>query len=706
MPKLLLELLSEEIPARMQGRAASNLSARLRLELGTAGFTQLFTLGVDTFLWSTPRRIAVCLHISKSQEVIRAKPLFGPPEGAGELAKNSFASRHGKEPGSLKLIEKDEGKKKALFWHIILPEREVRLRDVIFDVVRSAIDAVEWPKSMRWGEGEARWVRPLHSILCLLDGEVVPVEFAGIVAGRTTFGHSFMAPEAKAPPVRIEVADIADYERELGDAKVMLSAEKRQEKINRDAKELAEEAGLCVRADDELVAEIAGLVEWPVPLIGRINREFMDIPPEVLTTTMRANQKYLALETEDGKLADRFVVVANIEAADGGKAIVAGNERVLRARFWDARHFWEQDERTRLEARLPALERMVFHEKLGTVRERVDRMVALAGALQPYVLGADRVLAERAALLAKCDLVTGMVGEFPELQGVMGGYYARHQAEPEPVASAVAEHYAPKGPDDRCPSAPVSVAIALADKIDSLAGFFAAGIRPTGSKDPFALRRAALGVIRLVVENGLRLPLSIVFAKALDLYGDRFAAIDRSAFDRDINRFFVDRLQVQQRANGIRHDLIAAVSATGQDDDLVRILSRVAALQSFLGTEDGANLLAGWRRATNIVGIEEKKDRSSYQGEPDPSLLSDASEHRLAAALEEAGGGISRALAEEDFVGAMASLAALRPPVDRFFEDVLVNADNPDVRRNRLRLLSTIRTSLGAVADFARVEDP
>lgn len=439
--------------------------------------------------------------------------------------------------------------------------------------------------------------------------------------------------------------------------------------------------------------------------LGRIDPEFLDIPSEVLVLTMRQNQRYLALAAPDGRLAPRFVVVANVEAKDGGAAIVAGNERVLRARLWDARFFFEQDKKRPLESRLPKLEGMVFHERLGTQGERVERLVALAGALCPYVPGADRLLAERAALLCKADLVTGMVGEFPELQGIMGGHYARLQGEPEAVARAIAEHYAPKGAEDSCPRAPESVVVALADRIDQLVGFFAAGIRPTGTKDPFALRRAALGIVRLVTENGLRLPLKQAFSAALEGFGARFAEVDRAALVEELLRFLAERLVVHLRSEGVRHDHIAAVLAVGLDDDLVRLRSRVRALKGFLESEEGRDLLAAFRRAMGIVAIEERKDGRSYRGEPERALLRAPEEIALFDALEAASARIATALAAEDWVGAMAELATLRAPIDRFFERVMVNVPEPELRVNRLFMLSRIGTALGEVADFARIEE-
>ncbi|WP_027135931.1 glycine--tRNA ligase subunit beta [Geminicoccus roseus] len=691
MAELLIELFSEEIPARMQDPARADLARLVGTGLAEA---DLAATSIRTF--ATPRRLVLVAEGVPERQPDRTVEKRGPRVDAPQQAKDGFfASLNGIEH---RLEERDEGKKGRVLYALIA-QSGAPASSVVKELVENVLARFPWPKSMRWGSGEARWVRPLQSILCLLDGEVVPVAFGGLTAGRTSFGHRFMAPDA------FEVAGFDDLVAKLDAANVILDQDRRRALILERARDLAAQAGLTLGHDPGLIEELKGLVEWPVPLSGRIEPTFMELPSEVLVTSMREHQKYLSTRNADGSLADRFVTVANRETADGGAAVIAGNERVLRARLWDAKFFWGKDRERPLESRLPQLGRMVFHAELGTLEAKVQRLVALTGTLCAHIPDCDRTGAERAALLAKCDLVTGMVGEFPELQGTMGGYYARHQGESDVIAAAVAEHHAPKGPDDLCPSAPAAVAVALADKIDTLVGFFAAGIRPTGSKDPFALRRAALGVIRLVVENGLRLPLAAVFAASLDLYGERFAATDREALSRELIGFFVDRLQVQQRAKGTRHDLIAAVVAAGADDDLVRILARVGALQAFLATEDGVNLVAAWRRATNIVRIEEKKDKASYQGTPEASLLEDPAEQSLAQALQEAGRSIETALRSEDYGTAMAALASLRPVLDQFFDKVLVNVDAADVRRNRLYLLSTIRSALGAVADFSKVED-
>ncbi|MGD9507919.1 MAG: glycine--tRNA ligase subunit beta [Geminicoccaceae bacterium] len=687
MAELLLELLSEEIPARMQDRAREDLARGIAEALTAAGIA----FEAPARSYATPRRLTVViagLPLRQDDRVVERK---GPRADAPEQARAGFL--RGLAGLDYEIEERQDRKSRVLF--ALVRETGRATAELLAELVPAVIERVPWPKSMRWGTGEFRWVRPLQSILCLFDGAVVPFTLAGLASGSETRGHRFMAPEPFA------VRNFADYVVRLRDAKVVLDGSERRELIARRAEALAAEQGLALADDPALLDEVKGLVEWPVPLLGAIDEPFMTVPPEVLVTTMRNNQKYLALHHPDGSLARRFVLVANLEARDGGAAIVAGNERVLRARLWDARFFWELDRKASLESRLPALARMVFHAELGSQGERVERLVALASALVSHVPGADRTLAERAALLAKADLVTGMVGEFPELQGIMGGHYAAAQGEPERVATAIREHYAPKGPEDRCPTAPESVVVALADKLDTLVGFFAAGIRPTGAKDPFALRRAGLGVIRLVFENRLRLPLRPVIAAAAAAHGGRFAGFA----PQELIAFLADRLKVHLRERGVRHDLIAAAFAVGDEDDLLRLAARAEALQGFIDSEDGRNLLTAFRRAANIVAIEERKDGRRYDGHPVLGLLVEAEEETLFAALDSAGGAIEAALAREDYAAAMAALAALRAPLDAFFAAVMVNAPEPDLRLNRLLLLARISSSLASVADFALIED-
>jgi glycyl-tRNA synthetase beta chain len=558
--------------------------------------------------------------------------------------------------------------------------------DVIAEIVPDVIRGFPWPKSMRWGSGRLNWVRPLHSIVATFgpeteEPEIVRFEIDGIAAGNQTRGHRFMAPA----PFAVKRFD--DYAAKLLEAKVVLDAARRAEIILTDAKNLAFAQGYELVEDEGLLAEVSGLVEWPVVLMGSFDKAFLSIPDEVIRATIRANQKCFVLrDPQTAKLVNKFILVANEEASDGGKAIVAGNERVIRARLSDAKFFYDTDLKTKLEARLPKFEQIVFHEKLGTQAERIARIVALAGQLAPLV-GADVAKAERAAQLCKGDLLTEVVGEFPELQGLMGRYYSEAQGEDEAVAHACEDHYKPKGPDDLVPSDPVSIAVALADKIDTLVGFWAIDEKPTGSKDPYALRRAALGVIRIVLDNKLRL---------------RLLAI--KGVTNDLLSFFADRLKVQLREQGARHDLVDAVFALEGQDDLLLIVRRVEALAKFLDTDDGKNLLAGVKRASNILRIEEKKDKREYTGAPEPSLYQQAEEKALAEAIAIAKRDASAAVAKEDFAAAMTAMAKLRPTVDAFFDKVTVNADDAKVRENRLKLLNEIREATRAVADFSKIE--
>jgi glycyl-tRNA synthetase beta chain len=690
MPELLLELFSEEIPARLQEDALSRFEFHLREALTKVGIVVAY---FNMRRFATPRRLTFVFKDLPAVVPEQRKLERGPRKGDPERNIQAFKAKAARLNCS---FSEPNGEDR---YYLIRVEPEQRLTNWLAKELPRLIENFAWLKSMRWGAGDFRWVRPIQSILCLLDGDVVPFEVAGIASGDRTRGHRFMAPKPFA------VRDFADYEAKLSAARVILDGAERRKIIVRRAEELARAHDLVMTDDPGLLDELKGLVEWPVPLLADIDEGFMALPPEALVTTMRTNQKYLALRTREGGLARRFVLVANMEASDGGAAIVAGNERVLRARLWDARFFWEQDRKASLESRLPELDRMVFHAELGSQGQRVERLVALSGALVPFVPGADRTLAERAALLAKADLVTGMVGEFPELQGIIGDYYARAQGEPAEVATAIRDHYAPKGPDDACPSAPASVVVALADKLDMLAGFFGAGIRPTGSKDPFALRRAGLGIIRLILDNRLRLPLRGAFAAAMAGYGDRFQGVAVSDLGQELTAFLADRLKVHLRERGVRHDVVAAAFAVGVEDDLVRLIARAEALQAFLDSEDGRNLLTAYRRASSIVGIEEKKDGRRYEGQPAAGALVDPCEETLFAALEMAGPCIEAALATEDYGAAMAALAALRGPVDRFFDSVMVNAPEPELRLNRLLLLSRVRSALQRVADFSLVED-
>lgn len=713
MPDLLLELRSEEIPARMQRRAADDLRKLVTDALVERGF--LYE-GAKAF--ATPRRLA--LHVAglppRGQDVREERK--GPRVGAPEGAVQGFLKSAGLASLDQATIVTDP--KKGEFYVAVIERPGRETLDVLAEILPQIIRSFPWPKSMRWGKASAqpgalRWVRPLQSIVATFGPEtetpdVVPFAVDGIVAGTTTYGHRFLAPEA------IEVRRFNDYVQALERAKVVLDVERRKDIILHDARDLAFARGLELVEDEGLLEEVAGLVEWPVVLMGSFDETFLDIPAEAIRATIRANQKCFVLRRAGtDTLAPAFILTSNLVASDGGLAITAGNERVVRARLSDAKFFWETDKAIRLDDRLPKLESIVFHEKLGTQGERVQRIAALARELAPLV-GADPDLAERAAALAKADLVTEMVGEFPELQGLMGRKYAALQGEPESVAAAVEDHYKPVGPSDRVPTDPVAVAVALADKLDTLVGFWSIDEKPTGSKDPYALRRAALGVIRLLIENTVKLSLSRdgyqAAADGLRNYGgtpriEADPALSESDTDAaSLLAFFADRLKVYLRDKGARHDLIDAVFALPGQDDLLMVVRRVEALGSFLETDDGKNLLAGYKRAANILRIEEKKDGRTYDAAPDAALAAtgEPEERALAEALAVARDKASAAVAAEDFAGAMQALSTLRAPVDAFFERVTVNADDADLRRNRLALLNALRAATREVADFSRIE--
>lgn len=695
MSELLIEFFSEEIPARMQARAADDLKALTTARLKAAGLD--FTRAEAH---STPRRLALVVDGLPARQPDVREERKGPRVGAPEQAVQGFLKSAGLD--SLDQCERrDTGK--GVFWFAVTEKKGRPTAEVLGEIVTAVAGELPWPKSMRWATGTVRWVRPLHSIIALFDGQVIPgsVALGGderpVAFGASTRGHRFLAPDA------FTVTSFADYQARLRGAHVLLDRAERRRKIQADAEALCTEAGLVLSPDDGLLDEVCGLVEWPVVLIGTIDEAFMDVPAEVLITSMRTHQKYFAALDHQGRMAPRFIVVANMVTADGGKAVVAGNERVLRARLSDAKFFWDLDRKTKLEERVPALGDITFHARLGTVADKVTRVRTLAAEIADAIPGADVDAVRSAALLAKADLVTGVVGEFPELQGVMGRYYAIGEGAGAEVAAAIADHYKPLGPTDTCPTAPVSVAVALADKIDTLVGFFAIDEKPTGSKDPYALRRAALGIIRLILENRLRLPLTALFQAAHRLYQVDGLA-DAATVSRDLVGFFADRLKVVLRDQGVRHDLIDAVFALGGEDDLVRLLARVQALQAFVGSEDGANLLTAYRRASNIVRIEEKKDGVTHDAAPDAGLLAQDEEKALSAALDSAAQAAGPLLEREDFAGTMGVLASLRGPVDAFFDKVTVNAEDAALRVNRLRLLGRIRATLNTVADFSRIE--
>src|SRR6266851_7149409 len=679
MAELVLELFCEEIPARMQLRAAEDLRRLVVEKLAAA------QLGHDEArAYVTARRLTLAVAGLPLAQPDVAEEKRGPRVGAPDAAVQGFL----KSAGIVSLAEceeRDTGK--GVFYFAVIRRAGRQLAELLPELLRAAIVELPWPKSMRFPAAPFRWVRPLTSAICLFDGRILALDLGAVPVGDRTYGHRFLAPALLA------VSGFADYAEKLRSAYVVLDPAVRRRKIADDLALMAQGEGLRLKDDPGLLDEVTGLVEFPIVLVGRIDPGFMTLPHEVLTTSMRAHQKYFALIDDKGALAAKFLVVANNLTADGGAVIVAGNERVLRARLSDAKFFWDQDRKLRLESRVGKLSERIFHARLGSVLDKAQRVERLVDAIAPHVAGADAALARRAARLAKADLSTGMVGEFPELQGVMGRYYALHDGEPLEIADAVAEHYSPLGPNDRCPTAPTSVVVALADKIDTLVGFFTIDEKPTGSKDPYALRRAALGVIRLIIENKTRLPLAKIFAVA-----------DPKAPSGELLSFFADRLKVHLREQGVRHDLVAAVFALGGEDDLVRLLARVAALDAFLKSEDGANLLTAYRRASNIVRIEEKKDGRRYDGAPDPALLRQAEERALAERLADVERFSSAALRNEEFGVAMAALARLRLPVDEFFNQVTVNSEDEALRANRLRLLSQIRATLNRVADFAQIE--
>jgi len=694
MAELLLELLSEEIPARMQARAAEDLKRLVTERLAAAGLAFHHAAA-----FVTPRRLALAVTGLPRHTADLAEEKKGPRVGAPEQAIQGFLRGAG-----LSGLDQCEKRTigKAEFWFAVAKKKGVETAAVLPDLLTGAIEALPWPKSMRFADATLRWVRPLQAVLALFDGRVLQgaLKRGGSLAPLQfddgTEGHRFLSPQP------FKVTEFNDYRRKLKAAHVILDREERKAIIGEELRRLAAEHRLRLKEDKGLLEEVAGLVEWPVVLVGRVDPGHIGLPPEVLSTAMRQHQKYFTLTQPDGKVT-HFAVVANVPAHDAGRAIVAGNERVLRARLSDAQFFWDQDLKVKLADRLPALKDMVFHARLGSLYDKTRRIEALAGELAKSIPGCDAAQAKQAAHLAKADLVSGVVGEFPELQGVMGRYCALHEKLPAPVAQAIAEHYSPLGPNDRCPSAPVSVAAALADKIDTLAGFFTIGEKPTGSKDPFALRRAALGVIRLIVENRLRLKLRGAFDEALKAHGAQVK--DKAALIAELLDFFADRLKVALKEKGVRHDLIAAVFAIGGQDDVVDLLARVEALGAFLGGDDGAHLLVAYRRAANIVRIEEKKDNRQHAGAPDRALLQAAEEKTLVERLDAAKAGADKAIAAEDYPGAMSALAALRRPVDAFFDKVTVNvAGEPKLRENRLKLLSRIQATMDQVAVFGKIE--
>ncbi|WP_284876762.1 glycine--tRNA ligase subunit beta [Brevundimonas sp. MEB006b] len=730
MPQLLLEIFSEEIPARMQQGAARDLERMVSDRLKAAGLTwEALTT------YAGPRRLTLVIDGLPAATPDREEEVKGPRASAPEQALEGFLRKTG--------LTRDQLTERDGVLFAVLSSKGRATTDLVAETVDQVVRTFPWPKSMRWGSGTLRWVRPIKRILCLFDGKVVPFEIDGISSDAITEGHRFLG---SGQPLK--VSDFVDYRTQLEKNFVLLDVADRKLRILEQAKAACAARGLALVDDDGLLDEVAGLAEWPTPILGDMDPQFLALPPEVVRLSMKVHQKYFAVRdpSKDG-LAPNFLVVANVEATDGGKALAAGNSRVLSARLNDARFFWDEDQKVGFDAWNAKLSGVTFHAKLGTLAERVERIAALAREIAPLV-GADADEAETAARLSKADLLSGMVSEFPELQGIMGGYYARLAGHSDAIADAVRDHYKPQGPADTVPTALVTVAVALADKLDTLVGFFAIDEKPTGSKDPFALRRAALGVIRLVLENDLRLSLirfmpatiahaltypdrenaeqAVTLALALrDQFGipsaqvaaeeslallspsrasEMVAQTSDKAFSiaMEVSTFFADRLTVLLRDKGQRHDLVAAVFALG-DDDLVRIVRRVEALAAFLATDDGANLLAGYKRASNILRAEEKKGslptgmvQTGLHNQPE-------AETTLAFAVGAARTAVEAALETEDFAAAMTALARLRAPVDRFFDDVLVNSDIPAERANRLKLLGQVRDVMGQVADFGQI---
>lgn len=691
MADFLLELLCEEIPARMQAKASDDLTRLFAEKLAEAG---LKAERLTSYV--TPRRLALIAHGLPAQTQAVSEEYKGPRTSAPAQALEGFLRKTG--------LAQDQLEDRGGVWFAVVEKPGRATVDVLAEAVPAIVCAFPWPKSMRWGDASAtteslRWVRPLQGIVAIFGEDLVDIEIEGVRSGYGTLGHRFHHPG------EITIGGAQDYADKLRACHVIVDQEERKAIIEARAKALAAEAGFKLIEDRGLVAENAGLTEWPVPLLGRFDPAFLEVPPEVIQLTLRINQKYFVLRDGAGKLAPAFICTANIDAVDGGEAIVAGNGKVLAARLSDARFFWEQDKKVPLAEQAKKLARITFHEKLGTVADKVDRVAKLAEwlASEGIVPGCDAALARQAAQLCKADLVTEMVGEFPELQGLMGGYYAREEGLPDAVADAIRDHYKPVGQGDAVPTAPVTVAVSLADKLDTLRSFFGIDEKPTGSRDPFALRRAALGVIQIVTENNLRFPVA----------------------EGDLLDFFADRLKVQQKEAGVRHDLIDAVFALGGEDDLVRLLARVEALQNFVTTDDGANLLAGYKRAANILKKEAGEAGQSQTGEEDPGAALDdpdvaeairvheeafpsayerePAEAALIAALDAAEPRADAAIAAEDYEGAMVALATLRAPIDAFFDSVTVNAAEPEKRAARLALLQRIYDAVHKVADFSRI---
>ena len=685
---LILELLCEEIPARMQLRALDELKLIIQNSLKKTNLNFSDVRG-----YVTSRRLAIIVEgLPKAQDNVKEERR-GPKTDAPEKAIKGFLKSNNV---TLEHCEKRKTEK-GEFWFFVIEKKGLMTDEVLKHLLPEAIQSLQWPKSMRWGDGTFRWVRPLRRIMCVLNGKVLPIEVGeGIPCGNITSGHRFMGSSS------IEVSSVADYEHKLKKNKVVIDVSLRKKLIVSQSRQLADAAGFVLKNDPKLLEEVSGLIEWPVPLLGKIDEEFMMLPDEVLITSMRTHQKYFSVLNKDGSLAPRFVMVSNIETKDHGIEIIKGNERVLKARLADAKFFWEQDKRHTLESRFNSLSQMMFHKNLGNLGQKVERVERLSTEIAKTI-GTDPEMSARAAHLCKADLMTGMVAEFPSLQGTMGYYYALADGENIKVAQAIKEHYAPAGPEDACPTAPISVVISIADKMDTLVGFFGMDERPTGSRDPFGLRRASLGIIRLILQNNLNVRLSRLVEITRNQYIDD-AAFSLEGFETVLLNFFVDRLKVYLRAQGVRHDLIEAVFQSG-DDDLLRLVQKANALAMFIATDDGENLLTAYKRARNIVGIEEQKDGTNYGlGVVEQDKFVQTEEKLLWTALGEFDNIDLNDPDMSQFEEMLAKLANLRVPVDNFFDKVIVNCDDADLRRNRLLMLSTIGNCLDKLADFSCIE--
>ncbi len=690
MTDALIELFSEEIPARMQKSALKTLTERVEKGLKEARLEHADIKG-----FSTPRRLA--LHISGLPSIqpdieIERK---GPKVGAAEQALQGFCRSAGLGLDQLekRVVGKDE------FYFAVSSQKGQPAATALKDVFETVITNFPWPKSQHWGAYDMTWVRPLKRILCLFDSDIIPVQLGHITASNITEGHRFLSKG------EITINHPNDYEKTLREHKVVADAETRRQWILGDAAKAAGEKGLSIKADDGLLDEVTGLVEWPICLLGEYDKEFLKLPPEVLVLEMKHHQKYFACLNDKAELSNHFLVVSNIAANDDGKAIINGNQRVIRARLSDGQFYWDQDQKKPLASFNDALDKMIFHAKLGSIAKKVERITSLSTFLSVFVPHANLSTVERAAELSKSDLVSGMVGEFPELQGIMGRYYAKAQGEDADVAEAIAEHYKPQGADDSLPLTPAGMAVSLADKFDSLAGLFAAGEKPTGSKDPFALRRMALGILRIILDNKLRIPLNIAFENTLSRYPKAVTKeVGKEVLVAELITFFRDRLKVILKSNNIRHDVIECVFADTNADDVVQLVSRIYAVDDFIKTDDGGNVTAGYRRATNILSKEEEKDKKTYDGDVDAIHLNEIHEKALYDALMVAEGEVISALKDEQFDMAMKAVAQVRKPLDDFFEHVMVNADDTYTRKNRLELLAKLRDMLKHIGNFSLIE--